>query len=441
MTQPYRLWTQARSWCDYEVTVEQEFLPAIRSLFPPVWPGGSQDLRPEVELIPEPEGPRGPWAVSVRAEGRTLGYLDPDDAPAWAGVVRRVVASGFIPTTGCRIGASEYDGWDGLEFGAWVSVALGKPGDALPLNHPPSVPFTMLPRSSIVQVTKEDEHFGELLKFVPQGGYGLFFVTLHEQHPEGRAKPHVEVRIDDECVGQLTPQMSQRFLPMIRHLRDRGLLTTCWGDITGSAVAAEVRIDAIKANVATPAVLDGPAVTVPRLVPEADVARYDLSAMRPQLRPLPPIQPARVAIPAEPPDGSLVRFEKSNGRYNYIAVRRADRWETTATGNWGSIDQAMTWEELARRVRNFEIATAWAPVDPRNDPRVREHLAVVRFTINRLYLAGINVSDDDTHDGDWYTTVRHDDGQDIPFDGTPDWSDIARYGEYIQVVTQWAQRV
>ncbi|MGW4095213.1 hypothetical protein [Nocardia sp. NPDC004750] len=39
--------------------------------------------------------------------------------------------------------------------------------------------------------------------------------------------------------------MSQRFLPMIRHLESRGLLTTCWGEITGSAVAAKVRIDAI----------------------------------------------------------------------------------------------------------------------------------------------------------------------------------------------------
>jgi hypothetical protein len=35
--------------------------------------------------------------------------------------------------------------------------------------------------------------------------------------------------------------MSQRFVPLIRDLRDRGLLTACWGDITGSAVAAEVR--------------------------------------------------------------------------------------------------------------------------------------------------------------------------------------------------------
>src|SRR4051812_3120494 len=100
---PYRLWTQARSWGDYELAVESEFVPAIRSLFPTVWPGGGQEVSPEVQLIPEPSGLRGPWAVSVRADGRTIGYLADDDTTAWAGVLRRIVASGCIPTTACRI--------------------------------------------------------------------------------------------------------------------------------------------------------------------------------------------------------------------------------------------------------------------------------------------------------------------------------------------------
>lgn len=437
MAQVYRLWTQARSWCDYEMTVEKEHLPAIRSLFPPEWPGGNQALLPDVELVPEPDGPRGPWAISVRTAGRTLGYLDAEVAPEWAGVIRRVVASGFIPTTVSRIAAHEYDGWDGLEFRAWIRIALGKPKDALPLNDPPVVPFTLLPRSSIVQVTKEDEHFDELLKFVPKGGYGTLFVTLHEQACGGNAKPHVEVRINDRRIGQLTPQMSQRFLPMIRHLQDRGLVTASWGDITGSAVAAEVRIDAVKANEATAAVLDGPPVTVPSLLAEeTNPAGYDLSAMGQWLRPLPLVKPVSPPMPDEPPDGSLVRFSKGR-RYNYVAVRRSDHWETTATGDWGSINEAMTWRDLATKVAKFDIATAWASVDPRDDPRVREHLAVVRFTINAQYLAAINVSDDDTPCGDWYTTISDEAEQHLPFGDHAEWSDITRFGEYIQVVTEW----
>lgn len=437
MMQVYRLWTQARSWCDYEMTVEKDYLPAVRSLFPPEWPGGNQELFPDVELIPELEGPRGPWAISVRTAGRTLGYLDAEISPGWAAVIRRVVGSGFVPTTSSRIGAYEYDGWDGLEFRAWVRIALGKPRDALPLNDPPAVPFTLLPRSSIVQVTKEDEHFDELLKFVPKGGYGTLFVTLHEQTSGSKAKPHVEVRINDKRVGQLTPQMSQRFLPMIRHLQDRGLVTASWGDITGSAVAAEVRIDAVKANEATAAVLDGPPMTVPALMlEETNAAGYDLSAMGHWLRPLPLMKSVSRPIPAEPPDGSVVRFSKGR-RYNYVAVRQSDRWETTATSDWGSINEVMTWQDLAAKVAKFDIATAWAAVDPRNDPRVREYLAVVRFTINRHYLAAINVSDDNTHDGDWYTTISDDAERRLPFGDCTGWSDIARYGEYVQVVTAW----
>jgi hypothetical protein len=292
-----------------------------------------------------------------------------------------------------------------------------------------------------VQVTKEDEHFGDLLKFVPAGGYGTLFVTLHEQAPGGRTKPHVEVRIDDRRVGQLTPSMSQRFLPMIRHLQDRGLVAACWGDITGSAVAAEVRIDAVKANEATTALLDGPPVMVPTLLPEAsDVDRYDLSAMGQRLKPVPLVKPVSAPIPAEPPDGSLVRFVKGR-RYNYVAVRRGDRWETTATGDWGSINEAMSWRDLAPKVAKFDIASAWAPVDPFDDARVRQHLAVVRFTINNRYLAAINVSDDDTYDGDWYTTINDEAERQLPFGDNAEWSDIARYGEYVQVVTQWARLI
>ncbi len=313
----YRLWSRARRWCDYELAVDNEHLPAIRSLLPQDFLDGSAELNPDVELVPEPDGTRGPWAISVRTRGRTIGYIGAEEAPHWADVVRRVVASGFVPTTACRIWAREYGGWDGAEFSAYVQIALGEPSEALPVNEPPTVPYTMLPRSAFVQVTKEDEHFDVLLDFVPAAGYGLLFATLHENVPDsGRTKPHVEVRIDDQRVGQLTPQMSLRFLPMIRHLHQRGLVAACWGDIKGSAVAAEVRIDAIKANEATSDVLSGPPVTIPPLrsvLP--DPLSYDLTPLRSLLTPLPPIRPVPRTEPAEPPDGSVVRFDRSRCAY------------------------------------------------------------------------------------------------------------------------------
>ncbi len=278
---------------------------------------------------------------------------------------------GIYPTTSSRIWANEYDGWDGVELNAFVRIGLGKPHEALPINNPPPMPYTMLPRSSLVQVTKEDEHFDALRDLVPNTGYGTLFVTLHERHPEGRGKPHVDVRVDGDRVEDF-PQTSQRFLRLVRHLHERGLVTACWGDITGSAVAAEVRIDGVKANEATPEVWDGPPATIPPLVPElADAESYDVAPMMSLLKPLALFQPAVPRIPDQPPDGSVVRFSKSRGRYNYVAVRRGDRWETTSTGNYGSINEVMDWTNLALRVTEFEIATGWAAVDRRDDPRVR----------------------------------------------------------------------
>ena len=321
-----------------------------------------------------------------------------------------------------------------------MRIALGRPVEALPINEPPEVSFTMLPLSSTIQVTKEDEHFDVLRQWVPAGGYGVLFVTLHERIASGRAKPHIEVRVNDERVGQLTPSMSQRFFPMIKHLADRGLVSGCWGDITGSAVAAEVRIDGIKANEASTEFLDGPPLTIPPLIAECvNPDDYDITPMRPHLTPLPLCEPQVRPSPPEPPDGSLVRFDKSRGRYNYVAVRRGNRWETTATSDWGSINELMLWDGLAQRVRSFEIATKWAPIDLRSDLRVRQHRAVIRFSIGGKYLAAINVCDNSSIEGEWYTTITDDAEVNLPFGDHANWSDIVRYGEHIQVVDEWQQ--
>ncbi|MGW4099098.1 DUF2510 domain-containing protein [Mycobacterium sp. NPDC004974] len=289
MTQHYLLWNEQRGdWCNYDIVGEKSYGATIRSLLPAGWSGDGVEVQRTFELIPEPANPHDPWAISVRADGRTVGYLQREDCPLWANVIRRVVASGLVPVVPGRIYAFDavnWEDWDGehdppKEFAAKVQLKLGDPKAALPINDPPSVPYTIIPRSTIVQVTKEDEHTDALLSFVPDDGYGTLFVTLHEC-ATGRAssaKALVEVRIDDVRIGQLTPQMSQRFLPMIRHLEARGLVTACWGDIKGSAVAAEVRIDGIKANEADAIILDGDPETIRRLVgPQSDPERYDIS--------------------------------------------------------------------------------------------------------------------------------------------------------------------
>lgn len=428
MPQTYPLWGRG-FWYDCIFDVEKREQPTVRSMFPKDWSGEGTNVEVDLELVPDPSGPHGRSSMSVRLEGRLIGFLDAEQGRIWAGVVRRVLASGFVPVTRGRIFARQYEAFKGTEFWANVQVCLGDPSDALPRNEPPALRYTMLPRSAIVQVTKEDEYSDALLKILPTGGHGVYFVTLHERAPEGRGKPLVEVRIDDQCVGLLSSQMSQRFLPLIRHLRDRGLLAACWGDVTGSAVAAEVRIDAVKANEASSELLSGPPVTVPALVPElSDPSLYDITATLSQLKPLPPVAPEKPrATLAEPPEWAVIRFVKAK-RYNYVAVRIGDRWETTSTGNWGGIDPVMSWEELAPFVPEFDYAVSLDWVSPSNDPRIRQHLAVVCFSFDNHYVSAINVDEGGSFDGNWYTTS----GECVT------WAAIAASAQGLQVVTAWS---
>jgi hypothetical protein len=64
--------------------------------------------------------------------------------------------------------------------------------------------------------------------------------------------------------------------------------------------------------------------------------------------------------------------------------------------------------------------------------------AVVRFTINGLYLAAINIDRDRGEDGDWYTTISDDAERRLPFGDCATWQQIRQFGRLIEVATRWA---
>lgn len=161
--------------------------------------------------------------------------------------------------------------------------------------------------------------------------------------------------------------------------------------------------------------------------------------MAPYLKPLPPVLPEGPQIPTEPIDGSVVRFRKGGGRYCYVAVRRGPHWETTATGDYGSIREQMKWNDLAPKMGEFEIAAAWSEVDLRADSRIREHLAVVRFTLKGLYLVALNIDQRCSYEGDWYTTITEDAEEKLPLGDYADWPQIRATCEHSQVVTAWTK--
>jgi hypothetical protein len=99
----------------------------------------------------------------------------------------------------------------------------------------------------------------------------------------------------------------------------------------------------------------------------------------------------------------------------------------------------MRWDDLCPQVRQFEIATAWDAVTSPYDPRVAQHLAVVRFTIGGMYLAALCIWDERQRIGDWYTTITNQASEYLPFGHFANWSDIFSNGAHVQVVTSWAQ--
>ncbi|MBF6357188.1 hypothetical protein IU449_22025 [Nocardia higoensis] len=70
--------------------------------------------------------------MSVRADGRTIGYLDAGAARLWV-----------CPATTSKIWFREYENWDGgVDQHANVILGLEDPALAIPVNEPPNLPYT-----------------------------------------------------------------------------------------------------------------------------------------------------------------------------------------------------------------------------------------------------------------------------------------------------------
>lgn len=236
------------------------------------------DLVP-VTLVPEPGNPHDKNAITVQAEGHIVGYLSRADAVRYQQSIYRITASGAATATTARIWAST-DDWGGQKkFRARVSVALPEPDMMLPLNDPPEGQYNLIPWGGGVQVTKEEEHLDVLFRHVPPSGGGLLYVSLHQcikTLKNGAQKPFVEVRVDGQRAGELTPVTSAHFLPTIQHLEASDEIPTALAKITGSAVAVQLVLQAAKAPEIPNEWFANSPNQVPKLVPRLE--RYLLAA-------------------------------------------------------------------------------------------------------------------------------------------------------------------
>lgn len=219
-------------------------------------------------LIPEPTNVYDRNAVMVIVNGQHVGYLEKEVAATVQPILRRIVDAGYAPVVGARIWAvarRDHENVRKLRHHANVRVALNYAHLLLPANDPPFEDYSVLPWGGSLQVTGEERHQAVLSNYVSPEGDTLVLGTLAVIEPaRANAKSLVEVRIDGERIGQLTPASSQHFLPTIWHLHAQGATTAAWLRVKGNAIAAQVTIHATRAH-ELPADWFERAHTVPRI--------------------------------------------------------------------------------------------------------------------------------------------------------------------------------
>lgn len=224
-------------------------------------------------LIHEPENPYGAGhAVMVWMNGHHVGYLASEEAARYMPYIKRISDAGYLPTTAGRIwGVSRYD-WEGkLKHHLYARVALNDPEQLTPTNNPPTNDYSFLPWGNAIQVTKESDHLAELTEHL-QGSDSYAIATLREASrtlKNGNVREYVTVHLDGDEIGELTPNMSEKMLPSIRHLHDLGYEAAAWARVKGSSLAIEVTLQVAKAHEVPESWLADIPVTVPSLNPIA----------------------------------------------------------------------------------------------------------------------------------------------------------------------------
>ncbi|CAM3098823.1 hypothetical protein [Skermania piniformis] len=266
----YPLWTLGYGWAGQTVTATDFHTDAIlRMLGDDFDPGGGEVTR-TVELVPEPDNELDPCTVSVRFEGEPVGCLPRADAPRYQPPLLGLIGLGYLPTVAARIWSTESNEWDELgnpirRVRTQIRLGVGDPHTMVPLNDPPADEHTLIPPGDTVQVLRTADHFEVLRRYPATNGTASLLVSLHsvEIGSSRSGRRVVEVRLDSTRIGQLSPSMSEKYLPAIDHLDRRGLTTCARAVLTASPVSAKVTLRARKAFELTEAELNGSPESVP----------------------------------------------------------------------------------------------------------------------------------------------------------------------------------
>jgi collagen type III alpha len=238
------LWGQ-RGAGHFDIVGESQYGAAIRALLPKSLKGDGAEVHVPVSLVHDPNNRHDSNAIEVRASSGVIGFLSRENAARYAPVLASLQRNGRIATTQARIwgrvGSSDYGGRSEDFFGS-VRLDLAEPHMLVPANLPPLQTHVVLPAGSAMQVTGEEKFMNAIAPFLNSHRECWVHATAHAITEQAAKTPKtvVEIRIDDEPVGRLTPKMSSELLPVIEYLAQRGRLTCVRGVVKGNELKADV---------------------------------------------------------------------------------------------------------------------------------------------------------------------------------------------------------
>lgn len=308
----FDLWGQ-RGWARVEVAGEDHHQKDIEAaLGTRVVDEGTQ-VEVTAQLVLEPTNRYDRNAVKVMVGPRHLGYLSKEVAPSYQPVLTALVERGFAPQCTAVINAWPDFDWDYNARGevskrskgirAQVRLDLDEPHMLVPANAAPPGAFALLPVGNAIQVTGEEGHMEALRAWTRPEGECWVHVTLHmiTEQLARSSRTVVEVRIDDQVVGQLTPKMSGEYRPAIELLASRGRTTAARAVVKGNALKADVVLYAGKAGELDDAWISGATASSSRIAEAARTAEPEPEALPAQPSPAASTPAVNWAPPPAPP--------------------------------------------------------------------------------------------------------------------------------------------
>ncbi|WP_181009902.1 HIRAN domain-containing protein [Ornithinimicrobium sufpigmenti] len=212
-------------------------------------PEGAQRQDLSAVLVADPDNPHDPHAVAVYLENHHVGYLSRHEARRFGPAIGKAAAAGGSFAVPGRIWGTK-NTYTSADVVGQVNIYLPDPALMLPETELPAEGYVLLPGRHTIQVTKEEEHHDVLIRHVrpdPGKPVAVELVVVEEKRPRSSVTL-VQVELDGERVGVLTPTMTKQLQPIIEHLEQMHLRTFARAVVFGSSLKAEVTLNTIKAT-------------------------------------------------------------------------------------------------------------------------------------------------------------------------------------------------